>query len=371
MFAARGIKWNRRMDWAFGGVALGLTQYFFEVGRLLYPALLFVWFVLLALAWQLRSYRRGLVIGVTAAILVAAPVYYAIAVQGTLLTPRLESSAVSLDFWIDLFVRSITDSDATRILLNRLKTPFLVYTHHPDSHAEYYGGFAGFVPPQLVPLFLLGVAFMIWKARHPVFVLLLALLLVSSANLFAADGGIAARYVIVAPIIPILMAVGLYSVLCLLAINRRWLVYGLAILVALWQVYFYFGIHLPYYNEQRRRISPERDIFDAVLRTTDLPANTQVLLIDPSPTVDYGRANRLYFFLQDAPYPLQAPARLDFEPILLPRDRNYAFFVAPDDSQTLEKIRRAFPDVQNPHVTTYPIPEWDQYVLLLWLKDGE
>lgn len=371
MFAVRGIRWNRRVDWAFGGVALGFTQYFFEVGRLLYPPLLFVWFILLALGWKLQSYRRGLLIGMMAALLVAAPVYYAIAVRGAFFTPRLESSGVGLDYWIDLFERSATDGGSRFTLLNRLKTPFLVYTHQPDSLAEYYGGFAGFVPPQLVPLFSLGVAFLVWRVRYPIFVLLLALLLVSSANLFAKDGGIAARYVIVAPIIPILMAVGLYAVLRLLSVKWRWLLYGLAILVALWQVYFYFGVHLPYYNEQRRQRSPERDIFDAVLRTPDLPPNTQVFLIDPAPSIDYGRANRLYLFLQDAPFPIQAPSRLDFDPLTLPRNCNYAFFVAPDDSETIDKVRRAFPDVQAPQYTTYPVPEWDQYVLLLWLmNDG-
>jgi 4-amino-4-deoxy-L-arabinose transferase-like glycosyltransferase len=371
MFAVRAMKWNRRADWAFAGVSLALTQYFYEMGRLLYPPLLVVWFVLLVSIWKMKPYRGGILLGLLAATLVAAPVYYAIAVRGMSFTPRVDDSAIGMNYWIDLFEAGLDDGERQQIL-GRLATPFLVYTHHPDSLAEYYGGFAGFVPPQLVPLFLLGVFRAIWGVRYPAFVLVMALLLVSSANVFAKDGGIAARYVMIAPIIPILMAVGLYSVLHLLSLDRRsLLLVGLTVLVAVWQIYFYFGIHLPYYNEQRRWRIPERDIFDAVLQTPNLPPDTEVFLIDPAPSIDYGRANRLYLFLQDSRYLLQAPTTSDFDPMMLPHDHNYAFFIASDDSVTLARIRRAFPDIQPPQYTTYPIPEWDQYILLLWLKHDE
>lgn len=372
MFAAQAIRWNRRADWAFAGVALGLTQYFYEIGRLLYPFLLVAWFVGLRLCgWTMKPYRRGLALGLLAAILVAAPVYYAIAARGVSLTPRMESSATGMNYWIDTFKEGLNDSERTQIL-ERLTTPFLVYTHQPDIGGEYYGGFAGFVPPQLVALFLLGVFRLIWGVRTPAFVLVMALLLVSSANIFAKNGGIAARYVAVVPIIPLLMAIGLYDILHLLSLaHRRWLLVGLAVLVALWQLYFYFGLHLPSYNEQRRRQTSERDIFDAVLRTPSLPPDTEVFLIDPSPFIDYGRASWLYTFLQDPVYSLQAPTASDFDPTMLPHDHNYAFFIAADDSVTLDKIRRAFPELQPPQYTTFPVPEWDQYILLLWLRRDE
>ncbi|MBZ0286334.1 MAG: glycosyltransferase family 39 protein, partial [Anaerolineae bacterium] len=45
-FLVRGLKHNRPFDFALGGAALGLTQYFYEGGRLLFPALIF-----LSLAW--------------------------------------------------------------------------------------------------------------------------------------------------------------------------------------------------------------------------------------------------------------------------------------------------------------------------------
>ena len=39
-FLVRGLKYNRPLDYALSGAALGLTQYFYEGGRLLFPALI-------------------------------------------------------------------------------------------------------------------------------------------------------------------------------------------------------------------------------------------------------------------------------------------------------------------------------------------
>jgi len=163
MFAGRGIKWNRRADWAFAGVSLGLTQYFYEVGRLLYPPLMVVWFILLMFAWKMKQYRQGIMISVIGAVIIAAPVYYAAAVRGESFTPRSDVSVIRGDYWNKLFQGGLDDDERRQILI-RLTTPFLVYTHHPDSLAEYYGGFAGFVAPQLVPIFLLGVFWVTWRA---------------------------------------------------------------------------------------------------------------------------------------------------------------------------------------------------------------
>ncbi|MEP7294361.1 MAG: glycosyltransferase family 39 protein, partial [Chloroflexota bacterium] len=288
MFAARAIKWNRRVDWAFAGVSLGLTQYFFETGRILYPPLIVGWFLLLTLGWRMKAYRRGLVIGVLAAVLIAAPVYYSIAARHAPVTPRMNSSAFGLNYWQNLFDGGLDEGERAEIR-TRLTIPFLVYMQHPDTSAEYYGGYEGFVSLPLVPLFLLGVFWLIWRIRTPAGVLVIALLLVSSANIFANDPGFASRYVAFASIIPIVMAVGLCGLLDLLALKRRWLLAGLTAIIALWQIYFYFGVHLPYYNIQRRQMRAEHDIIDAVLRTTDLPATTEVFVIEPAPSIDYYR----------------------------------------------------------------------------------
>jgi 4-amino-4-deoxy-L-arabinose transferase-like glycosyltransferase len=371
MFAARALAHNRRLDWAFAGVSLGLTQFFYEVGRLLFPPLFILWGVWLAICWNLRAQRRGLVIAGVAAVLVAAPIYYSVAVRGMPFTPRLNESGRDFNMLLRVFDRDAPEHERHQLVAQWMN-PFLVYTHTPDALAEYYGGQYGFVPPAVIPLFLLGVAWLLLRLRYPAFVLLLALALVSAANVLANDSAIAARYVAMLGVIPIIIALGLRTVLRLLSIDRvksLWLVS--AVLIAAFQVYFYFGVHLPYYNEQRRRTIPERDLFDAILLTPTLPRNTEMYILDGFQFIDYGRASRLRDYVSGTPatppmYPLQAPPLASFDPALLPRDRNYAFFVAPGDEVTQRKIQEAFPDVQPPRYSPYAIPAWDEYILLYW-----
>lgn len=371
MFIARGLAHNRRLDWSFAGVSLGLTQYFYEVGRLLYPPLVVIWGGLLALGWNLRSHRRGLLIMGVAALLIAAPVYYSVAVRGMPFTPRFNESGRGLSAWAAMLEGGLSDFEQQEIILQWSK-PFLVYTHFPDIFAEYYGGYQGFVPPPLIPLFLLGVAWLIWRARYPSFVLLLSLGLVSAANIFANESAIGARYVAMLGVLPIIIAVGLRAVLRLLSLDKWKSIWVAgAVLIAVFQVYFYFGVHLPYFNEQRRRMIPERDLFDAMLLTPELPYDTEVYLLDRMEVLDYGRAARLRDYLAGFPrtqpkYGLQAPLLSAFDPAALPRDRNYAFFVTPGDNITLRKILEAFPDIQPPRYSLYPIPAWDEYILLFW-----
>jgi hypothetical protein len=52
-FLARGLKFNRRMDFAIGGASLGLSQYFYEGGRFLFiflPCLWLIWFIVMSTA---------------------------------------------------------------------------------------------------------------------------------------------------------------------------------------------------------------------------------------------------------------------------------------------------------------------------------
>ena len=54
-FLARGLKRGTRLDFALAGVFLGLTQYFFEGGRLLFPALALAWVI----GWRLFGRRMS------------------------------------------------------------------------------------------------------------------------------------------------------------------------------------------------------------------------------------------------------------------------------------------------------------------------
>src|SRR5262249_24735862 len=103
-FLARGWKSKRRSDYVVAGAALGLTQYFYEGGRLLFPVLAVGWYILLWLggkSWREKRSDAGLMLVVM--LLIAMPVYttaFAVQVQ---ITPRLNSMTLSLNSWSDLF----------------------------------------------------------------------------------------------------------------------------------------------------------------------------------------------------------------------------------------------------------------------------
>jgi hypothetical protein len=277
-----------------------------------------------------------------------------------------------VSYLLSLFEGGLTPDESGQITRS-ITLPLLVYTYQRDLLLEHYGGEGGLVSLPLIPIFLLGVAWLIWRIRYPAFILLLALVGASVGNMLVADGAQYARFVVIMPIIPLVIAVGLNETLRLLGLLPcRALLLGLGVLVAAWQVYFLFVIHLPFYNVQRREYMAGRDFFDAVLMTPNFPPNTEMYIIDPVEVIDYGRASRLRDFIVGMPlvqpiYPLQAPQRDTFDPALLPRDRNYAFFVPPGDREVQAKILAAFPDIEPPRYSPYPLPAWDEYILMLWL----
>src|SRR5690606_20463028 len=66
---AQGLRGGRWRDYALAGVLLGLTQYFYEGGRLLFPALALVWGLIAAI--RRRGGLRGLACVALAAVVVA------------------------------------------------------------------------------------------------------------------------------------------------------------------------------------------------------------------------------------------------------------------------------------------------------------
>src|SRR5690606_15481757 len=123
--AAWGFRTGRRSYWALGGIALGLTQYFYEGGRLLYPPLLLCWLAALVVLFpygQGAGKRRALLGGMGLltlwALLLAAPLYLAWIAQGYPLTPRLDLMAAVAD------LRGVLGELPYRTLSETLRDPF-------------------------------------------------------------------------------------------------------------------------------------------------------------------------------------------------------------------------------------------------------
>lgn len=372
-FLIRGLKHNRRLDWVLGGVSLGLTQYFFESGRLFFPPLLMMMVVVLSLLfWQrIQHHWRGLLMAGLAALFVLAPVYYSLFALDKPRTSRLENSGVSLSLLADV-VRGQATPEQVRDVTTRLTMPFQVYVHQPDI-TRFYAGNQALILEWLVPLFLIGVAYLLWRARTPAVVILLWLFFGAAANVLMRDIANAPRYVIVFPVLALTLAVGLRYGLALLV---PWLggakfmlaVFALAGMVAFGQANYYFAQHLPIYMQQVREMTAY-DGMDALLRAQAIPPTTQLIFVG-QPAYDSEVLRIFDGFLSDRINDMMlrsiTPDQLTLDSIAtLPRDHNYAFFIAPGSETIITDLMQFF-ELESPQFTPYTdVPQNKAYVLYI------
>jgi hypothetical protein len=234
----------------------------------------------------------------------------------------------------------------------------------------FYGGQQPMVLNIFVPVFLLGVAYVLARLRSPAIAILLWVALIAFGNSLIRDMAVYPRYVVAMPALVLLMAVGVRYVVPLVwpASMRSRLVVPVAVLTLLiagGQVFYYFNIHLPLYQQQLRD-SYAYDGMDAVLRAGGLSANAQVYLIG-DPVYD-GEVARIWdTFLSGRAYDmrLQSVAPKEFTPeyiASLSRAHDYAFFVAPGSEFILGQLNESF-QLDGPQRSSYDIPDAKEYVL--------
>ena len=359
---AYAIRHNRRGAWALAGLFMALCQYFFEAGRLIFPALTFAWWLLIALGELragrviLRAQARGLSIMAAVAVLGSLPFYYTAVAQGKRLFGRMDASGLGFDYWTSLFSDGVNGT-VLGMAAHRLSQPFLFYVRVPEAGGNYYyGGQEGLVIASLVPLFLLGFFYFVWRWKVPASLFVLWIAATALANgLLIRDNTVSPRYVVVFPALAMMIACGIYYISLLIIpprgsraeLLRRWVPVALAALVGLLQVNYYFGRHLEQFNVQFRAFHPYRDGVDAALRAMELPVNTQTFLIGtPEHDTHVPRTFLAYLIYADL-YPLESlPAEEVTAALLLrlPRDRNYAFFVDPDRPEIIALLQAQFPE---------------------------
>ncbi len=356
-FFARALRDGQRTDWAWGGVCFGLTQYFYEGGRLLYPPLALGWLGLVALmgipigmgrwAWILRLLRGGLRAG-AAALLIAVPVYYAYAGSGSLLTPRLQSEAK-------------VDAPSPLEVYEHAVYPWLMFSVAHDQ-SWFMSGETPFIQPALLPLFLLGGALALACLRRRwALLLVLWLALTALGNGLLRDVLWSPRYVVVFPALALLLALGLRTALrTLWKVGRgeRWrrrLLVALIVAVAGVQVAAYVQLQEHWY----RQLRVASDWEDAVFRTAGLPHDTEVYIIVSAAIWEYNvSAMREFFDLPDHIY-YMFPEELTAKSLSFLAEHadkaNYVLFVNPADTETLARIRRYLP-LLPPTFSPYNVP---------------
>jgi uncharacterized membrane protein len=399
MFAARGCRWNRRLDWSLAGIALGLTQYFYEGGRLLFPPLLLAWSAFVIVTPQLSApslseqasllrerFRvmslRGLGVMWLAAVIVAVPVYYAMIAGGRVFLNRLEGSGVASG---DLL--ALVSAGDIGGLLRQFLNPLLVYVHQPEVRPDFYGGTQPMVLTLFVPLLLIG-AFALLR-RHPAIIIPLWALAAALGNGLIRENTLYNRYILAFPALAIMMSVGVVWVWSLLNPHlpqgqqgtRRWFFSPrrangvrpgerlgvrvmFTVLIAVIQAAYYFGPHLAQFNVQLRETKPYRDGVEAVLRAADLPARTRLVIID-SPKNDGLVLQNWLDFVAPGQMQIRVLDMSEADDALLqswPHDAPYAFFIPPGDEATVTRVRRYFA-LQAPVYSPYNIPARYAYAL--------
>ncbi len=362
-FLGRAWKHNWPVDWSLAGVCLGATAYFHEGGRLLFPLLTVVWLLLHLFGWRRRGH--GLMSMTVSALLIALPVYLTLWARSGTLAPRLDDMGVTGEFWTRLLLSRPDDGLWSLYFRQMLGPALLHYIHLPDSSGLYYGGDTALVLPWMLPAFFIGLAWLAWRLDTPAAPLLIIWMIgtaVGNSLLgVVGESRYTVRFLVAFPALSLVTALGLrYGIGVYVG---RWL--GRAILpigaaLALSQVVYYFGIHLPQFNLQLRR---ELDYEDVMYRALDLPTGTQSYLITRYTLPEPPFAVLSRFWEVDLPLeitPAQAVDRIWFE--TLP-SAPLAFFVAPDDIETYTILGQYFEALHGPYFSPYALPLEKQYAL--------
>ncbi len=380
-FIVKGIGSNRRLDWVLAGVSLGLTQYFFEAGRLFFVPLILGWFIL-ALTWFIvvsiaRRFKKtinpppkiswhGIMIVTVAAIMTAMPNYYSTFSQGDDIFPRLTTSG-GINLFTEPMDDGLTEEEAIG-LVRRILFPFTVYVHQPEI-AVLYGGDTPMMLVYVVPFFLMGMGYLLWRWRSPAFIITLWIVAAGLTNALLRDSAVFARWHVVFPAVAIVVAVGLRYLLpsiwthVFIALRSREpaknqplsvtrqiaavLGISLVVVISVAQLNYYYRWHVPLLEKQARLSKPYPDTFDVAFRSFGFPDNTSIYQISEF-AADINVPQLWINIVTHADpatlmYLSLATSEID-ETFManLPDDQNLALFVDPNATAALHLLRQHF-----------------------------
>lgn len=379
---------------AWAGVMVGLTQYWYEGGRFLFPALALTWMALIGVMAfpsvrrqnTAPRYMRALAVFALGAVLVGAPIYYTLSGIERPLAQRLETAGLRED--------TVNELDGWEAMLdhtaNRLNESFLIHVSLPEE-ALYYGGDEPLVPRVALPFFMMGVFYTLWlaltggvkadgrgrqMAQAGALLLLMWLAATWVGNMLMAQGRISARYVVEFPALALIIALGIDVFVAVIAGHwprlRRWALVGVVGALAVWQVNFFFGAYMERFNAQSReeQVNRELDVEDAIYRSVDFAASTRVHVIGHVAFLQGDLNNLLRFFRGEREAPtvfINAITAPLFDEGYINRtvqtSWSNAFFIAPDNDRAIALLTTLFPEIIGPFYTTHQAAQSRQYAL--------
>ena len=407
-FLASALQQGRRRDYALAGVMLGLTQYFYEGGRLLYPPLVIAW--VLVVYWTLRPRLEGLLLTGLIAVIVSAPVYYAWIVWDVSLTTRLNRQGVTLNYWTRLLLSNAEDGLLVRHFRDKVLMPMLHFISVADQGAFFYGGHTALILPPLVPAFLVGIVAAVRRHLLGGSLLILWVMFTVLGNSLIEDSVWTARYVVALPAVAVLLALGFSAIANFLgrvlpglnnltpiqltvshrnvphpaspiamgevARRTRWrgikttsqrLLKFFLLLIAVGQVAYYFGPHLTAYQLQVRSVHDQQDI---AFRAFELPENTRVYLVTDDTDLYLPLLTILnrYWGRGDFEVEVMHPFGVTEWTVLddLWWGEKHAFFVERNDRVTQDFLRKKLGFDDPGAGSPFNVPLEKQYLLLLY-----
>lgn len=383
MFILRALRNNKPIEWAAAGISLGMTQYFYEGGRLFFVPLVVGFIILLALRGRIRGKWRGVLILAVTAVIVGAPYYYSLIGNNKPLFGRFDDSGLGSSYWHQLSDDGVTVSDLLDQAQHTLSA-FMMYGAHPDM-STYFGGEQALVLDYLLPFFLFGCFYLAWRYPSAAFLIPLWIVAAGLGNGLMRDTLVSARYYVVVPALAVALAAGVRYLLAFVlpdprpdsegAIRRepgwrRALPVVAVGAIAVVQVGYYFGPHLAEVNLQVRNQKPYRDGIDAVNRAVALPGNTQIFLIGKPDHDQNVPRNWLGFLSRDGDptryFPLLSVTPDTISPKYLndlPRGVNYAFYVDPALNDLIALLYRTYPGISQAMYSPSNVPAHKEYVL--------
>ncbi len=381
-------------NFAWAGVMIGLTQYWYEGGRLLFPGLMIIWLTAIGLiafgfGWRPRvyqQYQRALAVLSAGGVLVGAPIYITLFGMDRPLSQRMESAGLN-----ESTLEQITSLRQLAVhAVSRLYESFLIHVSIPEE-ALYYGGDDPLLASFIVPFFIIGGIYACWlvistgtfylPTTRQILLQSGALLLVLwvgmtwSGNMLMARSRISARYVVAFPALVMLAALGLDVLIGLLtAWRQRWrsgvVVAALVVVIPL-QMFDFFGPYMARFNQQftEEQSGRSRNIDDAIQRAASLPAGTNVYVIDRVPLLISDLNNTLRFYRGERAAPtirLQAVDPTGFNLAYLAAldlEQAHAFFVSPEHLAGIDLLYNSFADVYGPYFTDHPPSKATQLIL--------
>jgi hypothetical protein len=367
-FLARGFRRNSQADFVLAGACAALSGYFYEGGRFVFFGA-FALFVLLVFItrrpwWQ----RRGIILMVLTGLAVAMPYYYALSKYQ--FAPRVESEVIRPKY----ILRDLQTQPPLQVLTgywnDALGKTIFHTIYSPDGSFFYYGGATGILLWFMVPFYLFGLFFVLWRFRYTRWVLwgwLIASILGIS---FIVSTDWTARFMLMFPAMALAVAIGLrYAVELVwppILRDRRLklsLMAAIVLVLGMVEVNYYFNIHLPLYNTQIRKLP---DFYDAFERAKDYSPSTIVYITDNQvftqvldTMIFFDHLNMTYAVWKTAD---ATPDKLQ----KLPRNRPLVFALSPTDQSTPHLLQNNL-NVQELSSSPFPtVPKDSQYILFVY-----